>query len=195
MDRIFKRIKDFLFSKSLLVLLLAMLVIFPMAVMRKAHAVTEAVILSIGVTKVEDDYTIYAQIVSPAPEAKINENVEVVSISGDNLTGAINELAKKLGKLLSFENVQVVIFDMLLAKEDRLDVIEYLISKDTPLFCELLETDKDIEKVINDANELDDGGTKSLKNYAEFLDKNDENQHSVNILKFLNDTNKKIPKF
>ncbi|WNF37503.1 Ger(x)C family spore germination protein [Bacillaceae bacterium IKA-2] len=152
------------------------------------HEINEiAIVIGVGIDKIEDQYVVTAQVIKPLPKGGGGgEDLSTWSITSRDITvgNAINELSSISPRPLYWPHLQIIIFSEAVAKEGLGQVISWFTrDRDSRAGAYVVVTRGKAEDLLNQTIEL---GEMPAKSMASFLDTAEIRNISLNKLKLTN---------
>lgn len=129
-----------------------------------------AIVIGVGIDKIDDQYSVTAQVIKPLQEGSGGEELSTWSItsSGETIGDAINELNNISARPLYWPHLQIIIFNEAIAKEGLGQVISWFIrDRSSRAGAFVVVTRGTAEDLLNHTIELGDMPAESM---ASFLD-------------------------
>jgi len=136
-------------KKVWIVFLVALLVLFPSASVRPAQAMTKAILLSVGIEKTADGYTISGKMVTNTFTPEGLAETKVVSADGATIVKAINKISADQGRDVSLAHCNLIVLGASLAGENVAVILEYFLGKfEVGNNALLVWTDAEVAKIL-----------------------------------------------
>lgn len=143
----------------LIILCIFSIIFFPKAVGLEAQGDSEAIVMAVGVDKVEQDFEVTIQVLLPSPGNQYKQEINTISAKADNVAEAINQLALRIGKRIGIAHCKVFVVSDSTKDENLVSIIDYMLRSkintnnivliNTPESSkEFLKTSKDLENSL-----------------------------------------------
>jgi len=136
-------------KKVWIVFLVALLVLFPAASVKPAQAMSKTILLSVGIEKAEDGYTVSGSMVTSTFTPQGLAETKVVSADGYTVSKALDKIAADQGRDVSLAHCNLIVLGASLATENVAVVLEYFIKKfEISNNALLVWTDAEVAKIL-----------------------------------------------
>lgn len=139
-------------KKLMVVFLAALLILFPSASVRPAEALSKTILLSVGVERTEDGYTVFgaaiANMYAPSGPDGTQES-KVISADGETIPEAFKKVTADQGRAVSMAYCNMIVLGNSLSGENVADVLRYFVEKfEITNNALLVWTDAKVEKIL-----------------------------------------------
>ena len=139
-------------KKLLVVFLAALLILFPGASVRPAEALSKTILLSVGIEKAANGYTVQGVAVTNmyAPSGPDGtQETKVVSADGKTIPDCFARITADQGRAVSLAHCNLIVLGNTLAGENVADILRYFIEKfEITNNALLVWTDAGTEKIL-----------------------------------------------
>jgi spore germination protein KC len=141
-------------KKVWIVFLVALLVLFPTASVKPAQAMSKAILLSVGIEKTADGYTVSGAMVTNKFTPEGMAETKVVSADGATVAKAINKIAADQGRGVSLAHCNLIVLGASLATENVATILKYFLEKfEISNNALLVWTDTEVAKMLEISSE------------------------------------------
>lgn len=150
-------------KKVLVVFLVALLILFPTASVRPVQAVTKTILLSVGIEKAADGYTIVGVTMenSSSSSESGGASSKIVSAVGITIPKTLEGITANTGRKVSLAHCNLIVLGETLSKENVAEILYYFLAKfEVSNNALLVWTDGSVEETlkISMANKSAAGG-------------------------------------
>ncbi|MBE5745779.1 MAG: hypothetical protein E7359_00620 [Clostridiales bacterium] len=181
--------KKFLANYSYpIIFVFILLLLLPSTIGKPALTNTRAIITGMSIDKIENEYSIALQLITPQSNISNNEDLEIVDDKGETIFECFNNLSIKLGKVVGLEHANIIILSDSLQNEDIMNLFDYLYrNTKITLSTILIQTDKSAQSLLEASAELNNNSSSSLQNNLGFSNKIIESSKATTLGDFYND--------
>lgn len=166
-------IKKLTQNKILYILLALTIVFLPQVMNETAESERRAIVVVVGLDKVENQIEVSAAIVLPKNASNLNLNLHSVSQIGNTVDEAIYKLGLQLGKRIGMAHCQAIVISEELFEDNILTYLDFFIrtnniTRDSTLFA----TSDKAKDIVNLMAASNDPNNYSVKNVIEYNNDN-----------------------
>jgi len=153
--------------KILVVFIVALLVLFPAASVRPAQAISKTILLSVGIEKVTDGYTVTGTVMESETANKI------ISANGATVPQALDRITANTGRKVSLAHCNLIVLGETLRADNVAEILYYFLGKfEVSNNTSLIWTDGPVEKILKESEAgKSAGGAGLLEAVAEYNQK------------------------
>jgi hypothetical protein len=136
-------------KKILIIILVALLVLFPTASVKPAQAMSKTILLSVGIEKTADGYTVSGSMIAGTFTPEGLAETKVASADGETVAKALDKMAADQGRDVSLAHCNLIVLGASLSDQNAAKILEYFLSKfEISNNALLVWTDAEVTKLL-----------------------------------------------
>lgn len=134
MKKFFQKIKPY---SVFLILFIVILFFLPENLAKSSESERNAIITSVGVDKIDENYSVTFVSFTPTPSKEFTEVYEVVNEEAETLSEALKKLELSLGKVVEFYHTESIVLGSD-AQDDVIKILDYFVKEKTLAYSSIV---------------------------------------------------------
>lgn len=163
---------NFFKNRIFIVLLIIVVCFIPFSASMPAQTVVRSVVIGVGIDKSQEDENeveLSAQIIVPHYDIGFNENAQVISAVGPNVTEAFENLSVHIGKIMGLGHCSVIVFGETMQDENIAKTLDWFYrSKRLDSNASIVYTEGNAKELLQTSLQADNNLSLTLNNIMQF---------------------------
>ena len=165
-------LNNFFKNRIFIILILIAICFIPSSISRPAQTVVRSVVIGVGIDKSpesDDKVELSAQIIVPHYDIGFNENAQVISADGPNVTEAFENLSVHIGKIIGLSHCSIIAFGESMKNENIAKTLDWFYrSKRLDSNASIIYTEGSAKKLLETSLQADNNLSLSLNSIMQF---------------------------
>lgn len=165
-------LNNFFKNRIFIVLLLITICFLPFSISTPAQTAVRSVVIGVGIDKSPEDENkveLSAQIIVPHYDVGFNENAQVLSADGPNVTEAFENMSVHIGKIMGLGHCSVIVFGETMKNENIAKTLDWFYrSKRLDSNASIIYTEGSAKELLQTSLQVDNNLSLNLNSIMQF---------------------------
>lgn len=165
-------LNNFFKNKIFIILLIILILFIPHSISMPAQTAVRSVVIGVGIDKFPDDKNkveLSAQVIVPHYNVGFNENAQVLSAVGENVTEAFENMSVHIGKIMGLGHCSVIVFSETMKDENIAKTLDWFYrSKRLDSNASIIYTEGSAKELLKTSLQVDNNLSLSLNSIMQF---------------------------